>query len=77
VRKGCLALGCALLLAAAGFEASAGGGRVYAAAEDVEPLAAGSRVPAVDLTSVRGEQVPLEQVRGEAGALLVFYRGGW
>jgi len=63
-----------LLLAACAGEA---GDRVYASPEAVQPLAPGSRVPAVRVASLSGEPVDLaEQVR-DSGALLVFYRGGW
>ena len=53
------------------------GGRVYASAEEAEPLAVGSRVPAVTVRGVAGEEADLAQLVAEQGALLVFYRGGW
>ena len=52
-------------------------GRVYPAAEAVEPLAPGARVPSVGVQTVRGEPVDLADLVRQQGALLVFYRGGW
>jgi hypothetical protein len=51
--------------------------RVYASAEDVQPLAAGQRVPSVSVVAVDGKAVDLAEVVRDRGALLVFYRGGW
>jgi hypothetical protein len=51
--------------------------RVYASAEDVQPLAAGERVPSVRVVTVREKSVDLADVVRDHGALLVFYRGGW
>ncbi len=62
------------LLGAAAAQAE---GRVYASPKEVEPLAAGARVPSVQVTSVSGERVDLREVVRDHGALLVFYRGGW
>lgn len=56
---------------------AAAGDRVYASAQEVEPLAAGSSVPQVRLTTLKGETVELAELLRERGALLVFYRGGW
>ena len=64
----------AALLLAAG---AAAGGRVYPAAEAVEPLAPGARVPSVGVQTVLGEPVDLADLVRDQGALLVFYRGGW
>jgi hypothetical protein len=66
------AFACGLLAAPA-----AAGDRVYASAQQVEPLAAGSSVPQARLTTVKGETVELAALLHECGALLVFYRGGW
>jgi hypothetical protein len=68
-----------VLLAAAIFAAAAahGEGRVHASAEAVTPLAVGSAVPSVRVRTVGGEPVDLAEQVKEAGALLVFYRGGW
>ena len=66
----------ALLALAAGLPALAGG-RVHGAAEEVQPLAAGAEIPAMPVTSVRGEPIDLAARVRERGALLVFYRGGW
>lgn len=63
-----------LLLAAVGVQAA---DRVYGAADEVEPLAPGSRVPSAVVATVRGEPVDLAEVVRSRGALLVFYRGGW
>jgi hypothetical protein len=52
-------------------------GRVYASAEEVQPLGVGERVPSVRVVTVRGESVDLADVVRDHGALLVFYRGGW
>ena len=52
-------------------------GRVYAAAEQVQPLSPGDPVPSVTVETVRGEAVDLAERVREQGALLVFYRGGW
>ena len=51
--------------------------RVYPTAEDVEPLAIGSSVPPVTVSTVSGEPVDLSKLVSDRGALLVFYRGGW
>ncbi len=51
--------------------------RVYPTAEQVQPLAAGARIPVASLTTVDGEPIDLARAMGERGALLVFYRGGW
>ncbi|MGI9592458.1 MAG: hypothetical protein ACR2P8_13890 [Myxococcota bacterium] len=67
----------ALLSLAAGTPAPASSGRVREAAEDVQPLAVGAAIPAMPVTSVRGEPVDLAARVRERGALLVFYRGGW
>jgi len=64
----------AALLAAGCGEA---GGRVYATAEAVEPLAPGTRVPSARVHTVRGEPVDLAGLVRDRGALLVFFRGGW
>jgi hypothetical protein len=69
-------LGMLLALAASGGEARVEG-RVYASAEDVQPLAVGERVPSVRVVTVRGKSVDLADVVRDHGALLVFYRGGW
>jgi hypothetical protein len=50
---------------------------VYPTAQAVKPLAAGARVPAVQVQTVRGETVELADRVRESGVLLVFYRGGW
>ncbi len=50
---------------------------VYATAEQVQPLAAGARIPVVSLTTVDGKPIDLARAMDERGALLVFYRGGW
>ena len=70
-----VALG-ALLIVSAASSAPAGEGRVYSSAQEVEPLAVGSAIPAAKVRSVEGTPVDLrEQLRGR-GALLIFYRGG-
>jgi len=62
-----------LLLAAVG----QAGDRVHPSPDAVEPLAAGSRVPAVSVETADGDPVDLAGLVREHGALLVFYRGGW
>ncbi len=64
----------ALLLAAVGVQAA---DRVYGAATEVEPLAAGARVPSAVVATIRGEPIDLAELVRSRGALLVFYRGGW
>jgi hypothetical protein len=68
------ALTALLLATACGLAA---GDRVYPSAEEVRPLAPGSRVPAVRVRTVEGAPVDLAARVRETGALLVFYRGGW
>jgi len=51
--------------------------RVYPTPEAVEPLAPGTKVPAVRVETVRGDPVELLEVMRNRGALLVFFRGGW
>ncbi len=51
--------------------------RVYPSPEAVEPLAPGSSVPSVTVSTVGGAPVDLSEVVRDRGALLVFYRGGW
>ena len=51
--------------------------RVYPSAEAVEPLAPGSSVPSVTVSTVGKATVDLSEVVRDQGALLVFYRGGW
>ena len=51
--------------------------RVYPNAEAVEPLAPGSSVPSVTVSTVGKARVDLSEVVRDQGALLVFYRGGW
>jgi hypothetical protein len=63
-----------LLLAACGLAPTH---RVYPSAEDVEPLAPGSRVPSARVLTVEGDPVDLAERLSDSGALLVFYRGGW
>ena len=60
-----------------GASATAAADRVYPTAEAVEPLALGSSVPSVTVSSVSGAPVDLSEVVRDRGALLVFYRGGW
>ncbi|MGH0032043.1 MAG: hypothetical protein ACQGVC_19805 [Myxococcota bacterium] len=67
------AFGLALILAAA----ATAEGRVHPDPQSVEPLAVGARVPSATVRSVEGEPVDLAGVVKDAGALLVFYRGGW
>jgi len=64
----------ALLLAAG---AASGADRIYPSAEEVEPLAAGDRVPVATVKTVSGDPLDLQERVRERGALLVFYRGGW
>jgi hypothetical protein len=64
----------ALLLAAVSVQAE---DRAYGAANEVEPLAPGARVPSALVATVRGERVDLAEMVRSRGALLVFYRGGW
>ena len=71
-----VALGMLFALVASGCGPGAEG-RVYASAEEVQPLAAGERVPSVRVVALGGEFVDLADVVREHGALLVFYRGGW
>ncbi|MBW2400405.1 MAG: hypothetical protein JRG80_14175 [Deltaproteobacteria bacterium] len=68
------ALVAALLSAACAIESV---DRVYEAADAVQPLAPGSRVPSVQVVTMRGEPIDLAKQLRERGALLVFYRGGW
>jgi hypothetical protein len=67
-------LACAWVLAATAAPAA---DRVYPSAGAVEPLGPGDRVPVAAVETVHGEPVTLAEVRGDGGALLVFYRGGW
>jgi hypothetical protein len=60
-----------------GASVAAAADRVYPTAEAVEPLAAGSSVPSVTVSTVGGAPVDLSKVVRDRGALLVFYRGGW
>jgi hypothetical protein len=69
-------LGMLSVLTVSGCEAR-GKDRVYACAEDVQPLAVGERVPSARVVTVGGEPVDLADVVRDHGALLVFYRGGW
>ena len=71
------ALIAAFAVGSAGAPAAPAADRVFASAEDVEPLAAGAPVPEVTVRTVRGEPVDLAERVREQGALLVFYRGGW
>ena len=52
-------------------------GRVHASPGEVRPLAVGATVPAARVRTVGGEAVDLAELVRDAGALLVFYRGGW
>ncbi len=45
--------------------------------EEVQPLAVGTAVPSVGVRTVGGDAVDLAELVRDAGALLVFYRGGW
>lgn len=72
-----LALALGALAAAAAPSDAKSGGRVYASATEVEPLAPGASVPPVQVSTVRGEPIDLAERVRERGALLVFYRGGW
>ena len=54
-----------------------GSDRVYPTPEAVQPLEPGSAVPSALVRSVAGDVVDLAVEVREAGALLVFYRGGW
>ncbi len=69
-------LGWAIVLLIASSVASAED-RVYPTAEAAEPLAVGSSVPSVMVSTVGGAPVDLSEVVRDRGALLVFYRGGW
>ena len=60
-----------------GASVAAAADRVYPTAEAVEPLAPGSSVPAVTVSTVGGAPVDLSELVRDRGALLVFYRGGW
>ena len=64
----------ALLVAGAPVHAQ---GPIHPDAESVEPLAVGSRGPAVSVLGVEGGTRDLAALVAEQGALLVFYRGGW
>jgi hypothetical protein len=64
----------ALLIASS---VASGADRVYPTAEAAEPLAVGSSVPSVTVSTVAGLPVDLSEAVRETGALLVFYRGGW
>jgi hypothetical protein len=77
IRPALRALIAALALGAAGAPGALAGDRVFATAEEVEPLTAGSAVPEVAVRTVRGDAVDLAGLVRERGALLVFYRGGW
>jgi hypothetical protein len=70
-----LSLSLAVWLGAAG--TASGEAPVYPSPEAVEPLAPGSAVPSVEVQTVGGESVDLAAQVRDAGALLVFYRGGW
>jgi hypothetical protein len=69
-------LGWALALLIAASVASAAD-RVYPTADAAEPLAPGSSVPSVTVSTVGGAPVDLSKIVRDRGALLVFYRGGW
>ncbi len=70
-----------LLLATVAFLCGAGAAhgddRVYASPEAVVPLAVGTAVPSARVRTVGGETIDLAELVRDAGALLVFYRGGW
>ena len=72
--RGAIPLAMLLLIAGAALAAA---DRVHPSPEAVQPLAVGERVPSVVLRRASGETADLAEQRGEAGALLVFYRGGW
>ena len=62
------------LFACGGADPSPG---VYSSPDAVQPLAVGEAVPSVTVRDVEGEPVDLAELVRDAGALLVFYRGGW
>ncbi len=70
-----------LLVATAAFLCGAGAAngddRVFASPETVVPLAVGTAVPSARVRTVGGEAIDLAELVRDAGALLVFYRGGW
>lgn len=57
--------------------ALASGGTVYPSPDAVQPLAVGGTIPSAVVHGVGGESVDLREQMRDAGALLVFYRGGW
>ena len=57
--------------------AAQGEGRVYPSPDAVQPLAVGAQAPPARVRTVAGEAVDLADLVRDAGALLVFYRGGW
>ncbi len=70
-----LLLATVMFLCGAG--AAHGDDRVYASPEAVQPLAVGAVVPSARVRTVSGESIDLAELVRDAGALLVFYRGGW
>lgn len=50
---------------------------VYPSAEAVRPLQAGTPIPDVTLTTVKGRPFALARELRNQAAMLVFYRGGW
>jgi peroxiredoxin len=52
-------------------------GTIASSARDVNPLSAGSRVPALVLKSVDGASFDLNAEIAKKPTVLIFYRGGW
>ncbi|GAA3644277.1 peroxiredoxin-like family protein [Flavivirga jejuensis] len=44
---------------------------------DISPLLISEKVPNVSVTSIEGNNVPLEKILKEQPSVLLFYRGGW
>lgn len=52
-------------------------GKIAASAGEVAPLREGSKVPDVNLRTLKGHEVSLRSLVAEKPTVLVFYRGGW
>ncbi len=51
--------------------------QVPESAEDISPLLISEKVPSVEITSLDGKQIPIDQVVAGKKTVLLFYRGGW
>ena len=56
---------------------SASAQEAHPSPEAAVPLAPGDAIPSAGVRTVTGEPADLAELVRDAGALLVFYRGGW